>query len=123
MHRKIDHLVEDLTHLLGHQCWVGPEHPRFKRWLAEARWYLRSRGGAAERKRFEALGFVRARPKLWKREEDTPGELRAFRADLEKARALFEEILAAKGPPRQIVQRFPVGVALPLGWVQNPGHP
>jgi hypothetical protein len=117
---RIERLVEDLALLLGHPGWVGPEHPRFKRWLSEARWYVRTRASEGERKRFEALGFVRARPTLWKREEDTPGELRSFRADLERARELFEEIQGARGSSAKITWRFPMGVPLPFGWARRP---
>ncbi len=102
---KIERLLEQLAHLQGDRGKVGPDHPGFKKWLADARSYLRHRGRPSEIRRFEQIGFVRARPRMWRKEESTPAEFRDFRADLERARCLLEDVrdtealAARKAPP------------------------
>lgn len=93
---KIDRLIGELAHLQDQRGKVGPNHPRFQRWLAETQAYLRHRGKREEISRFEGLGVVRARPRMWRNEESSAAEFKDFRADLERVRRLLEEVRAAE---------------------------
>jgi hypothetical protein len=91
MKTEVDRLLSELSDMRGHQAAVGPDHPRFKKWLVDVKAHLSQHGGGVALKCIEQIGFLKKNAEMWRREALTPGEYRKYMADLAEVESLLLE--------------------------------
>lgn len=97
MRDEVDQLLEDLEYIRSHAGSVGPDHPKVKKWVSEVRDYLNRDGNAGELKKFDQLDFVKGGSQMWSQNTITQGNVRKYKADLDKVETMLEKMTKTSG--------------------------
>jgi len=92
MNNDADQLLEDLDHIRSNAGTVGPDHPKVKKWVGEARSYLTREGNRKSLKKFDQLEFVKGGSEMWSQYSITQGNIRKYKAELDKVETILEKI-------------------------------
>lgn len=92
MRNEADGLLEDLEYIRSNAGTVAPDHPKVKKWIAEVRGYLTHEKNKKELKRFEHLDFVKGGSEMWSQYSITQGNIRKYKAELDKVETILGKI-------------------------------
>jgi hypothetical protein len=96
MRSEIDQLLEDFEYIKSNAGSVGPDHPKVKKWVTDLRGFLNREGNNRDLKKLEQLEFVKNGAEILSQHGVTQGNIRNYKADLDKVGAILEKMV---GPP------------------------